>query len=378
MELLLSIIFFIMFLVIIGVLIYLIYDFVNYKEAVDKTNEQDAKALKTTLESLTSNLTSNFILKNDALLLSQITTNSGDISRLTSRSSNLERNYADVDGNISDFDAQLKKFFSFKDNNSVLTASQKLYDYAFGSVTPDLDLITKVTATNGMTINTPNADMSFKICNNSSNCISLNVTDRSFNIKPANLDDMTFLSKSNKPLARFDMENDKLFFGGINDSAPMYIHNSNLYLNELNIRRASDGKALHLDGNSISQGLTTLNNSYDSISGGLTSLGTMMNTVNTSLNNVSSNLNVVVAHWQLLSDTPIGGKTSHYFTLRISSIYDIVPNTNIEVSIPLSHFTVTSTMPTVTDPKLISAILIVLHLAYLLHHSSKMEIILIS
>lgn len=341
MELIISIIFFIMFLVIIGVLIYLIYDFINYKEAVDKTNEENASALRSNLFTLTSNLTSN-MFRTDTMLLSQIFDNTGKITYLQSDTSNLNIKYDTTQNDISDFDANLKNFFRFKNNNVALTTSQKIYDYVFGPTGKDLDLITKVTAASGMTINTPTSDMSFKICNNSSNCIDMKVTDRSFNIMPANLDNMTFLSKNSTPLAKFDMDNDKLFFGGNNeDNSPMFIHNSNLYINEMNIRRKSDPNrgSLKLSGDTIHTMISTYNSNIDLYERQSFDIGQSLNTMNTNIYTLTSNVNTVkdtvVVHYQLQNIQPSSatGTPTQTMTLKINPIYDLEANTTIEIDI---------------------------------------------
>ncbi len=328
-----------MFLVIIGVLIYLIYDFINYKEAVDQTNEENTIALRTSLLSLSSNLTSN-ITKTDSMLLSQIMQNRGKILGLETDTSNLNFNSSETRNNVSDFDANLKHFFRFKNNNVALDTSQKIYDYVFGPTGKDIDLITKVTAASGMTINTPTSDMSFKICNNSSNCIDMKVTDRSFNIMPANLDNMTFLSKNSAPLAKFDMENDKLFFGGNNeDNSPMFIHNSNLYINEMNIRRKSNGKSLKLSGDTINTMIGKYNSNIDLYATQYTKVGDSLNKINTNLHTLSSNVNTikdtVVVHYQLrsvrLSETSLN--FAQEMTLNINPIYDLASGTTIEIDI---------------------------------------------
>jgi hypothetical protein len=344
MELIISIIFFIMFLVIIGVLIYLIYDFINYKEAVDKTNEENTIALRSSLLRFSNNLTSN-INNTDTMLLSQILQNSGKISHLEYDTSNLNFKSSETRSNVSDFDANLKHFFRFKNNNVALDTSQKIYDYVFGPTGKNIDLITKVTAASGMTINTPTSDMSFKICNNSSNCIDMKVTDKSFNIMPANLDNMTFLSKNSTPLAKFDMENDKLFFGGNNeDNSPMFIHNSNLYINEMNIRRKSDPerRSLKLSGDTINTMIGRYNSNIDLYATQSFNIGNSLNKINTNLHTLTSNVNTVkdtvVVHYQLYStgldtDDPTSTYYNQTMTLKINPIYDLEANTTIEIYI---------------------------------------------
>jgi len=250
-----------MFLVIISIIIYLVYDFINYKENVDKTIVNTTNFINQNFETVTSNLTTtenklqNNISKtnkdlisfrdksklNNKILNNKINNLDSDLINFkdkTDSDNNILNNRIDgVNTNLDNFDNSLKKYFKFTGNNEQELRNKKLYDHIFESISPDLKLIAKVEAVNGMTIRT-SANLNnkpFKICNSENNCLQLNVNNDGFNITPNNLNNLTINNTSNLPLAKFDMKNNSIYLGGDDLNAPMFINNSNLYLNNINM-----------------------------------------------------------------------------------------------------------------------------------------------
>lgn len=237
MDMLISIIFFIMFLIIIGVIIYLIYDFINYKENVDKSMEL-------TVNEVNKNFTkvSNNINKTETKLTSDISQTNKDLS-LFKQDTNmnqqiLDNKIKDVSTNLDNFDSSLKKYFTFMDNNNQVISNKKIFKHVFESINPNLRLMANVEAVSGMTIKTSENlkdNKNLKICNTNNNCLQLNVNNDTFNLTPDNVNNLVINNTSNIPLARFDMKNNSIYFGGSDINSPMFIQNSNLYVNNINM-----------------------------------------------------------------------------------------------------------------------------------------------
>ena len=324
-----SIIFFIMFLVIISIIIYLVYDFINYKENVDKTIVNTTNFINQNFETVTSNLTTtknklqNNISKtnkdlisfrdksklNDNILNNKINNLDSDLiifkdntisdnnilnnriddldsgvinfkNKTISDNNILNNRIDDVNTNLDNFDNSLKKYFRFTGNNEQELRNKKLYDHIFESITPDLKLIAKVEAVNGMTIRTSDDlnNKPFKICNSENNCLQLNVNNDGFNITPNNLNNLTINNTNNSPLAKFDMKNNSIYFGGEDLNAPIFINNSNLYLNNINMIYKAPGtvydksydlnklQTLRLTGEDMYEYGNMMSNTFDQIS----------------------------------------------------------------------------------------------------------------
>jgi len=290
------IIFFIMFLIIVGVIVYLIYDYMEYKDDVDKSFEVSTKYINDAVIKVSDNIditeknmsqrinqtdtdvkridvqtdninnklnnslatvNQNFskaynndmylynamnlshsnLIRNDIYLNNTMHTNYESLVRkgdeLNTSISNIN---SSLNNSLNNFDSALKKYFTFSEGNQRIS-NNKIFEHVFSGVTPNLELISHVDTVSGITVKTPANTIdnkNLKVCNNLDGCIHMNVDNDGFNITPENLDNLTINSKQNKPLAMFDMQNDSIYFGGSDINAPMFIQNSNLYLNNVN------------------------------------------------------------------------------------------------------------------------------------------------
>ncbi len=225
MDLLITIAFFIMLLSILGVLIYFVYDYLSYKEAVDKTIQMVNSSNLAIEASINQNRSALGILNKN-------------IDTQDQRNTRTELNSQTTSGDLRDFDANLRHFMHFSSNAYDL--KDKLFEDRF-SLDPRTDdyrlkLLRRVNAISGMTIESaPNKNL--KICHAASdNCVNLSMTDsNSFDITPNTpTGTMTIKSASTSlPMAKFDFSQNNVYFGGSNiDSSPMYVSGNQVYLDK--------------------------------------------------------------------------------------------------------------------------------------------------
>lgn len=134
---------------------------------------------------------------------------------------------------LNNFDQNLNKYFKFIDNDLDIT-NKKIFEHVLSGINPNIQLLSKVNAISGMTINTsPNKhdNKNLKICNSKDNCLNMNVDDSGFNITPENVNQLLINSINDKPLANFDLKNEGIYLGGNDKSSPLYIEKGRLFLN---------------------------------------------------------------------------------------------------------------------------------------------------
>lgn len=208
-----AIAFFIMFLVILALLIYLIYDYITYKQEVDNT----VTIIKNAINSSNLTIQSKY---NDA------------ISSIGSMTSNITLNRDD----IIDYDTAFGKFFQITSNGQPL--KDKIYDATFYEDPTNtkyrMNMLKHINATQGMSINIDNN--AFRLCSNNA-CINVGMRDSKFNITPANDSDnileINSYNNIGKPLASIDFKNKNMYFAGNSESSsPMYIKGENVYIDE--------------------------------------------------------------------------------------------------------------------------------------------------
>jgi len=161
-------------------------------------------------------------------------------TRLTSNSDNLNR-----------FDNGLKQFFKFNAGNPATTINQALFDYQFqvGTNILSLDLLRKVNAIAGITINTDTTagvNNNLSVCDiSTSNCIDMNVDTNGFNIYPrttGGLSNLNIYNKSkNKVIAKFDTNTNEIYLGGSGEDAGMLVKDNNVYIKENRLNLLKDG-----------------------------------------------------------------------------------------------------------------------------------------
>ncbi len=207
-----------MFLVIIGVIIYLVYNYIEYKNSVNKIIEKQ--------NGFNSNLNAD-IISVDEKYRPLINTANADIHKLDNKINSYSSKIDNTSNMIFDFDRALKNFFVFSSNNQSI--SGKIFDniFAINDANYRIKMIKRVEAVSGMTIDT-DVTNDFKICKSSdrTKCISMNTNEAGFNIKPAGTDTINILNKNNRPLAKFNLQNDSIHLGGYS--------NQTLYLGGFN------------------------------------------------------------------------------------------------------------------------------------------------
>jgi predicted nucleic acid-binding Zn-ribbon protein len=160
-----------------------------------------------------------------------------DVQGLQIRNEAISVQMSNVDTNLNNFDNSLKKYFTFYDSNTAIQ-NEKLFNHVFSGINPDLELMAKVNSTNGITLTTPANiidEHNLKICNDLQHCIHLNVNNNGFNITPDNVGGLTINSKSGPALAKFDMDKNGIYLGGVDTSAPLFIEDGNLFVNNINL-----------------------------------------------------------------------------------------------------------------------------------------------
>lgn len=276
-----------MFLIIAGIIIYLIYDYIEYKDDVDTAFEKSTNHMNNTFDKVSQNiditeknlstkinqnkdnikkmelrtdgiaskikLNESDIakLKNtDNIYDKKIKLNEGDIAKLKQtdnmydkRINTLNNQSKNTDNDVNKFDLALKKYFEFSENNQKI--NNKLFKHAFSGIKPNLKLLSQVQAVNGLKVNTSINTINsqnLKVCNAQNNCMNLNVNNDGFNITPENINNLTINSTTNKPLAKFDLKNNSIYLGGSDINAPLFINNSNLFMNNINLLVKESGK----------------------------------------------------------------------------------------------------------------------------------------
>jgi len=255
-DMFLSVIFFIMFLVIIGTIIYLTYNFIDYKGNVDESISTTTDYINNSVTLLNSNIinTEKKFKKNINNFNNKITDTKKDLEEsinITNQSVLLNSEKLDnMIGNDNNFDSLLNTYFDFKIKNEDTVANQKLYERTFNTndIT-DLNIKSKATALSGITINTmPDIynENNLRICDNKgaefNNCININITDDKFNITPENINSLSINNRENTAIANFDLQNNSIQLGNSGIEAPLIIQNNRVYINDLSIVRSTSKK----------------------------------------------------------------------------------------------------------------------------------------
>ena len=311
------IVFIIMFFIISGVTIYLIYDYMGYKDNVDTAFEITTNYMNDTFDKVSKNIdataqdlskgidnnTKNITTLNvrtdgvvsktqlmedkvsymDARVMNVDNNVNSLSSNLSVTSRNLEDNITNVENNLfsttqstqyyinnvesnlsstterlngilngiqtnmsfnennlNQFDSALKKYFKFSENNEGID-NEKIFSHVFNGINPNLQLLTEVEAASGLTVTTSD-NHSLKVCNAQNNCMKMNVDRDIFNITPIDVNGLTVRSRNNNTLANFDLRNDSIYLGGDDINSPLFIQNSNLYVNNLSVLIKEPGK----------------------------------------------------------------------------------------------------------------------------------------
>ena len=209
-----TIIFSILFVFIIGFIIYFTIDYLKYKEEIKLQMEQ-----------------------NDFKINNLLTADYTITSNLNMVDQSLTKKHNDDSSDLHSFDSALKNYFSFGDNNLSIQ-NEKLFEHVFSRISPNLELLSHVNTAQGLMVNTNNEILdsrNMKICNDDRNCIYMNVNDDGFNITPDNVSNLTINSTEKTPLAKFDLQNKSIYFGGDDLNSPMFIQDDKVFINNINM-----------------------------------------------------------------------------------------------------------------------------------------------
>lgn len=247
-----GIILFIVILMILVVIIYILYDYLRHKSAVDKSfkiSEQKVKNVDEEVVLLSADVSENSTKINNLdsnvqnidqdvdILTTDVAQNTQFSSTNRDRVSILEQDLSITNSNVIKHDDAMKQYFKFYDND-VAIDNDKLFEHTFSGVQPNLDIISKVNATSGLIVKTPDQesnDKYMKICNENQNCVNMHVNSNGFNITPDNLNSMSINSKDNQPMALFDMETKSIYLGGSDINSPLFIQDGQLFVNNINM-----------------------------------------------------------------------------------------------------------------------------------------------
>lgn len=159
---------------------------------------------------------------------------------INNRINNIQTNVSHNQDNLNQFDTALKKYFKFSEDNQGID-NEKIFSHVFNGINPNLQLLTEVQAVSGLTVTTSD-NHSLKVCNAQNNCMKMNVDNDIFNITPIDVNGLTVRSRNNNTLANFDLRNDSIYLGGNDINSPLFIQNSNLYVNNLSVLIKEPGK----------------------------------------------------------------------------------------------------------------------------------------
>jgi hypothetical protein len=312
MDLLITIAFFIMLLSILGVLIYFVYDYLSYKEAVDKTIQMVNSSNLAIEASINQNRSALGILNKN-------------IDTQDERNTRTELNSQTTSGDLRDFDANLRHFMQFSSNEYNL--QDRIFENRFSldSNTDDyrLKLLRRVNAISGMTIASgPNKNL--KICHGESenNCINLSMTDNNnFDITPNTPTGMMTIksASSSLPMAKFDFSQNNVYFGGSNiASSPMYVAGNEVYLDKDRVKiKLTD----------------SLNTNFNSMISQNNNMKTAMQKMNSAIWQSSSNIEVL-AQYKLTTTTGTQANTfTHNLEIILLPLYNIPANTALYVDL---------------------------------------------
>lgn len=232
--------------ILIAVVAYIIYDYINYKQSVDNSISLSKDYINNNAESNTSN-----IVNYTTILDNKI----NNVSTTLSSTIGTNYNYtSNITSNLMYFDNALNKFFHFNEGYNNSPINKRLFEYNFTGINPSLDILNRVNSLGGMNIITTDKYLSsnnLRICDNGravgKNCINLNVaTNGQFHITPENdVNSLIVNNVGNYPMAKFDYIMNDIYLGGdgsTNNPGSMKINGNNLYIKDINLISGGDNK----------------------------------------------------------------------------------------------------------------------------------------
>jgi hypothetical protein len=182
-------------IVLVSILTYLVYDYLNYKQNVDIAFSSTINQANNQFQKSNKNIKVHNKLINKDFLDSK-------------------NSY-----NIQQYNHSLNNFFEYGQDN--------------------LDLKTHVKINNGLDMITSNAN-DLNICNSRDECIRFRSDQQKFSIIPNNVRMMTIYAEDETPLAAFDMSLRGIYLGGTNETtSPLYVRDDEVYINQTNVKDIS-------------------------------------------------------------------------------------------------------------------------------------------
>ena len=182
-------------IVLVSILTYLVYDYLNYKQNVDIAFSSTINQANNQFQKSNKNIKVHNKLINKDFLDSK-------------------NSY-----NIQQYNHSLNNFFEYGQDN--------------------LDLNTHVKFNNGLDMITSNTN-DLNICNSRDECIRFRSDQQKFSIIPNNVRMMTIYAEDETPLAAFDMSLKGIYLGGTNETtSPLYVRDDEVYINQTNVKEIS-------------------------------------------------------------------------------------------------------------------------------------------
>lgn len=260
-----------MFIILICIIIYIIYDYINYKNNVDETIQittdyinsnlkkviDNSKELDTKLKNKIVDLNTsmdNLKLDNEtnSLLIDEKISNTDYKLELLESNDKINNKLIENNNNIllNKINDRISSLNTINSNENInqnyistkltdidnyIELNKRIFNYRTSSTNESLNILKNVNALGGMTIKTDlSTDKNFRICGNTDNCIKMSVNQDKFNIIPEKINNLYINSYDNKPIANFDMKNNSIFLGGTDVKSPFYIIDSNVFLENIN------------------------------------------------------------------------------------------------------------------------------------------------
>ena len=181
--------------VLVSILAYLVYDYLNYKQNVDIAFSSTINQVNNQFQKSNKNI------------------------KVHNKSINKDFFDSRNSYNIHEYNRSLNNFFEYDQNN--------------------LGLKTHIKINNGLDMITSNAN-DLNICNSRDECIRFRSDQQKFSIIPNNVRMMTIYAEDETPLAAFDMSLKGIYLGGTNEStSPLYVRDDEVYINQTNVKDIS-------------------------------------------------------------------------------------------------------------------------------------------
>lgn len=232
-----TIIFMILFLILCSGFIYLLFDYIKYKDDVDGNITNINTSVTTVKKTIDT----------------KVNSYDEQLSTINNEHSSFSSNITNNVDKINNLDNNLQHYFKFSDNNNA-EQNQKIFEHTFSGIEPNLEILSRTTVINGLNARTSvenKNDKNFKICNDANQCMYMNIdANNRFNLTPdENISSFVVNSKnSDQPFTTYDFDNNNLYFGGSDmNNSPMFMSDGELYLNNFNIIKKDEGVSINKD-----------------------------------------------------------------------------------------------------------------------------------